>query len=154
MLLIVQIPFKEDHNLLGPLLNETQKAGQNQFVSLDVDKMLAANNLLSPALSGNLSPNIMGRTAKFAVSNQQKNKKVNGTGGKANESQCSVGDQGQGTSSSTKLGQMSKFCTLAYEEPSNQLPYSAEDTESHTVVNDLSHRGQKDRIKKEMVTPG
>ena len=82
--------------LLGPLIDENQRQSiiNNQFVSLDVDKMLAANNLLSPALSGNLSPNIMGRTAKFAVSNQQLNKRIGGTAGKANdESQCSVGDQ-------------------------------------------------------------
>lgn len=58
----------------------------SDIVALDVERMLmvgsdgpveqimASNNLLSPTLN-NLSPNIMGRTAKFAVSNKQMNKR-------------------------------------------------------------------------------
>ena len=38
------------------------------------DEIIVTNNLLSPSLN-NLSPNIMGRTAKFAVSNKQANKR-------------------------------------------------------------------------------
>ena len=52
---------------------------QHHFASLDVDKMLDGPNssLMSPPDCNALhSPNIMGRTAKFAVSNQQLNNKT------------------------------------------------------------------------------
>lgn len=104
----------------------------------------------------------MGRTAKFAVSNQQINKRITGTGAATGESQCSIGDQGQGTSSSTKIAQMSRYQTLGNDEPFNQLQSPADDdSESRTLANDnhcvggrIKHEGFKDRIKKEMVTPG
>ena len=129
--------------------------------------MIATNsNLLSPPLD-NLSPNIMGRTAKFAVSNTQKNKR--------GESQQCSGDQGQGTSSSTKMAKSRQYA-LAHEDPFAQLMSPpTEDADRHA---DLSHhqwlkvqrvknqpdnsattssvQGQykMDRIRKEMVTPG
>jgi len=83
---------------------------QHHFASLDVDRMMGGtgvNTLLSP--SGNLSPNIMGRTAKFAVhSNQQLNKR---------ESQQTSGDQKRpDTSSSTKMAENMHYM-LSYEEP-------------------------------------
>ena len=80
-------------HVLGQIRQTEEGAGEP--LEGVVDDMIVTNNLLSPTLN-NLSPNIMGRTAKFAVSNKHMNKR---------DSRCSGSgaDQGQGTSSSTKL---------------------------------------------------
>lgn len=124
--------------MLEPLIDEAQTRFNQQFASLDVEGLVTSNDLLSPAMN-NLSPNIMGRTAKFAVSNKNLNKRENQNSGGG-------GDQGQGTSSSTKVAGKQQR-TKAFEDRFSKLLTPPSDF----APSAKAECSQKDRILRETV---